>query len=218
MKKIVVFGLVALALVTGLLFIQNAEAQKGRGMGPGMMGPNPMRDMMQWMMPDLVPPGVIPENLPDPNSKEAELLVYYCTQCHNLPGPSMHTAEEWPRIARRMFRRMSMMSGRGGMCMMMNIEMPSPEDQQTILTYLQSHALKSISPHTLPSPESKGAAFFKEFCSQCHALPDPTVHSAKEWPPVVEKMRGYMQAMDKNVITKEEEKEIGSYLKSHGKR
>jgi cytochrome c2 len=214
--SVVLIGFGLIGIVTTTSFHDGGWASSM--MGRGMMSENPMRNMMQRMMPEMLPSGIIPEELPDPNSKGAELLVYYCTQCHNLPSPSMHTAEEWPGIVSRMFRRMSMMSRMRGMGMMMSIEMPSPEDQQTILTYLQSHALKSISPHTLPSPESRGAVFFKEFCSQCHALPDPKLHTPKEWPAVVEKMRGFMQAMDKKAMTGSEEKEIVGYLESHAQK
>ncbi len=183
-------------------------------MGGGMMNRDMMRGMMNQMMPDLVPPGVNPQDLPDPTSKGAQLLVYYCTACHNLPSPSMHSAPEWPIITDRMFRRMSRMSGG----MMMNIEMPSPEEQRIIVSYLESHGMKSVSPGTLPSPESKGAVFFKEFCSQCHALPDPKLHTPNEWAAVVEKMRGHMQAMNKKVIPEGEKKEVLSYLGSHAKK
>jgi hypothetical protein len=43
-------------------------------------------------------------------------------------------------------------------------------------------------------------------------LPDPGRHPAEEWPTLVEKMRRYMQSMDKKVITENEGKEIVSYL------
>ena len=102
--------------------------------------------------------------------------------------------------------------------MMMSVEVPFPEEQRIIVAYLESHGMKSISPHTLPSPESKGAVSFKEFCSQCHALPDPKLHTLKEWPAVVEKMRGFMQAMNKKVVTGTEEKEIVGYLESHAQK
>jgi mono/diheme cytochrome c family protein len=187
-------------------------------MGYGMMEPNPMREMMHQMMPDLVPPGTSPENLPDSDSRGARLLVQYCAQCHNLPNPSMHSAGEWPEVVDRMIHRMSRMSGTSGMGMMMNIEIPSTEEQQTIVAYLKAHSLKTIAPRTLPSPESQGAILFKERCSQCHSLPDPTLHTGAEWPGTVEKMRAYMQAMDKKVITKDEEKEIVGYLQNHARK
>jgi mono/diheme cytochrome c family protein len=191
-----------------------ASSMMGGGMmGGGMMNGNPMRGMMNQMMPDLVPPGVNPEDLPNPNSKGAQLLVYYCTACHNLPSPSMHTAEEWPVVADRMFRRMARMSGG----MMMNIEMPPPEEQNQIVAYLKAHSLRSIPPHKLPSPETQGAMLFKDRCSQCHGLPDPGRHTAKEWPAIMEKMRGYMQSMDRKVITENEEKEIVNYLSRYAR-
>ncbi len=215
---LIAVGMVGIITIGWFIDYQDAGSWAWSGMGPGMMNQSPMGEMMNQMMPDLVPPGVNPQDLPDPQSKGVQLLVYYCTQCHNLPSPSMHSAGEWPAVANRMFRRMSRMSGTGGMGMMMSVEMPSPEEQRLIVAYLESHGMKSISPHTLPSPESKGAAFFKEFCSQCHALPDPKAHTSNEWPAVVQKMRGFMQAMDKKVITEGEEKEVLSYLGSHAKK
>lgn len=181
-------------------------------MGGGMMNREDMKDMMKRMMLGMLPPGVKPENLPDPASRGAQLLSHYCTQCHDLPNPAMHTADEWPAITNRMFSRMSMMSG------MMGIENPSSEEQLLIVSYLKAHSLKSISPGMLPSPESKGAIMFKETCSQCHALPDPLLYTAQEWGAVVERMRGNMQAMGKRVITEQEKTEIVAYLSSHARK
>jgi cytochrome c5 len=177
--------------------------------GGGMMDRNEMKDMMQWMMPGTLPPGIKPENLPEPDSSGAKLLSRYCNQCHNLPSPAMHTAEEWPAVTRRMFARMSMMSG------MMGTENPSSEEQLLIISYLKAHSLKSVSPGVLPSPESKGAILFKETCSQCHALPDPSLHTAQEWSAVVERMRDNMRAMGRRVITDREKAEIVAYLSNY---
>jgi cytochrome c2 len=211
---LIALGIVGIITTAWFTDYQNSNSWTSSMMGSGMMGQNPMRGMMQQMMPDLVPPGVNPEDLPDPNSKGAQLIVYYCTACHNLPSPSMHSAEEWPVVADRMFRRMSRMSGG----MMMNVEMPSPEEQQDIVAYLRAHSLTSISPHKLPSPESQGAILFKDRCSQCHDLPDPGRHTAKEWPTIVERMQGYMQSMNKKMITANEEKQIVSYLSRYAQK
>lgn len=186
-------------------------------MGRGMMDRNQMREMMQRMMPGMLPPGVKPENLPDPKSQGAGLLVRYCGQCHYLPSPQMHSAEEWPLVANRMFARMSMMSGMGGMGMM-GIENPTTEEKETILSYLKAHSMKSIAPDALPSPDSRGAAFFKDICTQCHALPDPKLHTAKEWPAVLQRMQTNMQAMGRRVVTEDEKKEIEAYLESHARK
>ncbi len=181
-------------------------------MGGGMMNREDMNDMMKRMMPGMLPPGFKPETLPDPSSRGAKLLNHYCTQCHDLPNPAMHAVDEWPSITNRMFARMSMMSG------MMGVENPSSEEQALIVSYLKAHSLKSISPGMLPSPESKSAIMFKETCSQCHALPDPSLHTAQEWSAVVERMRGNMQAMGKRVITDQERKEIVGYLSQNARK
>lgn len=220
---LIAFGAIGIFTTKWFGGYQNPNDWTSLMMGGGMMGygmtdQDMMRGMMNQMMPDLVPPGVNPEDLPDPNNKGAQLLVYYCTACHNLPSPSMHTVEEWPVVADRMFGRMARMSGMGGMGMMMNIEMPSTEQQNEIVAYLKAHSLKSIPPHKLPSPESQGAMLFKDRCSQCHGLPDPGRHTAKEWPAIVEKMRGYIQIMNKKVVTENEEKEIVSYLSRYGRK
>jgi mono/diheme cytochrome c family protein len=211
---LIALGVVGIITTAWFADYRDTNSWASSMMGGGMMDQEMMRGMMHQMMPDLVPPGVTPQDLPDPKSKGAQLLAYYCTACHNLPSPSMHTEEEWSVVADRMFRRMSRMSGG----MMMNIEMASPEEQQEMVTYLKAHSLKSIPPHKLPSPESQGAVLFKDRCSQCHGLPDPERHTAKEWPTIVEKMRGYMKSMEKKVITENEEKQIVGYLSRYARK
>jgi cytochrome c5 len=188
-------------------------------MGRGMMDQNHMKGMMERMMSGNLPPGIKPEDLPEPDSRGARLLERYCSQCHGLSSPMMHTAEEWPAVADRMFARMSMMSGMRGMGMMrmMGIKNPSPEEQETITAYLKKHSMKTISPGTIPSPGSQGAALFKNRCSLCHPLPDPALHTAEEWPMIVERMKGHTQSMGKAGLTGQEYKEIISYLKKHAR-
>lgn len=186
-------------------------------MDEGMMNQQQMKDMMKSMMPGMLPPGIKSENLPEWNSQGAKLLIRYCTQCHELPNPSMHSSEEWPAITRRMYARMSMMSGMQGMGMM-NMESPSTKEQETIVDYLKKHSLKSIPPGELPSPGSQGATLFRERCFQCHSLPDPKNHTAEEWPGIVERMRSNMNSMGRPVITAEEKNEIVAYLASHARK
>lgn len=183
---------------------------------------NSMQQMMRSMMSGVVPPGIKPADLPDPNIQGAKLVAKYCVQCHDLPSPLMHSAKEWPGIAERMFSRMAMcsrMSGMGmmgkmrgmgmrgmmggtggsGMMGMMNIEAPSTEEQRIIVQYLQEHSLQSIQPDALPMPRTKGALLFVSTCAQCHALPDPGLHTAQEWPQIVARMKKNMIAMGKTV-------------------
>ena len=181
-----------------------------------------MQRMMRSMMSGVVPAGVKPADLPEPGSQGAKLTVRYCAQCHDLPSPAMHSAAEWPAVANRMFQRMSTCSrmsgmgmmgnmggmgmkgrmgsiGRNGMMGMMNIKVPSAQEQETIIRYLQEHSLKSIEPGALPLSRSRGAVLFAATCAQCHALPDPSQHTAQQWPEVVTRMRKNMSAMGKPV-------------------
>lgn len=186
---------------------------------------NPMKQMMQSMMSGVVTPEIKPDELPDPNSAGAKLVAQYCAQCHNLPNPVMHAGTEWPGIAERMFRRESMM-GQGGMmggrgmmggAGMMNIKAPTPEEQNTIVTYLKKHALTSVTASAIPAPHTQGALLFAATCSQCHALPNPKTHTAAEWPGVVAKMKGFMQSMAKPAMTGSEEQKITAYLERNAK-
>ena len=86
-----------------------------------------------------VPLPVLQEDLPDPRSRGAELTGRYCSQRHDTPHPRLHTAEEWPAVAGRMFARMSMMPG---MPMMGGVEAPSPAEREAIVAYLAEHGRK----------------------------------------------------------------------------
>ena len=109
-------------------------------MGGGMMMDRAgMKEMMKNMMGAQLPPGLDPAFLPEPRSSGAQLLARYCTQCHELPGPGLHTADEWPSVADRMARRMRMMSG-----MMHDIEAPDNDELRTLVAYLQQHAQMPI--------------------------------------------------------------------------
>jgi hypothetical protein len=66
-------------------------------------------------------------------------------------------------------------------------------------------------------PESPGALAFQEACSRCHALPDPGRHASREWPAVVERMKGYMKSMGKAVPEEQKLREIVRFLQSQGK-
>lgn len=188
-------------------------------LGAPSMSPSAMFKMTSGRL----PPGIKPEDLPEPDSSGAQLVARYCVQCHNIPSPGMHTAEEWPNVEVRMFSRMRKMTGMkgamGGMRMrgMMNIQAPAEEEESVILAYLQHHALKPASLEMLGPTDAPGLALFRRICSQCHALPDPKLHRTEEWPAVVERMRKNVDIMGKAVITENEKSQIVSYLNEHAR-
>ena len=185
-------------------------------MDGGMMGRHPMKGMMQEMMSGILPPGVKAESLPDPESPGAKLTSTYCAQCHNLPSPLMHSAEDWPSVAGRMIARERMMGGFSGM--MMEVKAPSSQEEEVLLEYLRSHAMKALPPGTVPSPDSPNTALFQRTCSRCHALPDPKQHTADEWPGVVERMRKNMEIMGKTAITDQQRDGLVEYLRMNPRK
>ena len=145
------------------------------------------------MLERTLPRSVEPHTLPEPASEGARLTVRYCVQCHYLPAPHMHTAKKWPSVVERMHWRMQ---GRGNMGtlmkdMMAGVVAPSDAERAALTAYLQKHAQREIDP-AHPALKSTAGQMFSLACSQCHALPDPARHSAREWPGVVERMQRHM--------------------------
>jgi len=161
--SLLIIGVIGLSALSGM---RPAMGGMMAG-GPMMMDRTGMKEMMKNMMGEQLPPGISPEKLPDPQSTGAHLLAQYCTQCHALPGPGLHTAEEWPSVVDRMNRRMRMMSG-----MMHGISAPSDSELKTLVTYLQQHAQKPMDKSKYTDLNTPAGKSFQAICSQCHALPD----------------------------------------------
>ena len=156
------------------------------------------------MLERIIPPGFEPAMLPEARSRGAQLTQRYCVQCHNLANPAMHDAGRWPAVVRRMVPRME---GKGNMGklmaeMMAGVEAPSLEDEQAMVAYHRRHAMRPLDAKKLPEVNGPGAESFRVACGQCHALPDPQMHTAKEWPPVVERMQKNMEWMNRVVGSK----------------
>jgi mono/diheme cytochrome c family protein len=179
-----------------------------------------------------VPTGIEASQLPDSQSEGAQLVARYCSQCHGIPSPASHAAEDWPATLRRMLmhmERVSHMPGMGGMMRgrmgtrgmggmgMMHAEAPAPAEQQAILAYLESHGLQAIAPDRLPAAAgagAAGAARFARTCNRCHALPNPAQHTAADWPAVVRRMRDNMLRFKVDTISDQTAAAIVRYLQS----
>lgn len=153
----------------------------------------------------LPPEGVAPGDLPHSASTGAELLVTYCTQCHALPAPDMHSATDWPGVIRRMWLRM------GALPETLQVGVPSAVERFQLLQYLTTNAL-AVSEGTLPPGPGRDA--FTRVCSQCHALPDPSIHTAENWPTVFSRMERNMERMQVVPPSNEDAARIVSYLQS----
>ena len=145
------------------------------------------------MLERILPPVVQPSGLPEPQSEGARLAVRYCVQCHYLPNPQMHTSERWKPVVDRMVWRMQGKGNLGGLMkeMMAEVRAPAPGEVTALTAYLQKHGQTEIDP-AHPALATTPGKMYHLACSQCHALPDPQRHTAREWPAVVERMTRHM--------------------------
>jgi hypothetical protein len=145
------------------------------------------------MLERILPPAMDPRELPEPASDGARLTIRYCVQCHHLVNPAMHTAERWKSVVERMVWRMRGNGNMGELMkeMMAQVRAPTDAEVDTLLRYLQKHGQAEIDPRH-PALAMRAGEAFSIACSQCHALPDPRRHTAREWPIVVERMKRHM--------------------------
>ena len=153
------------------------------------------------MLERILPPTFAPAELPEPGSEGARLTLRYCVQCHNLANPAMHHAAKWPAVVDRMVVRME---GRGNMGtlmaeMMAGVQAPDLEDTKALVAYLRKHAQKPLDPQRYPEVNAPSGEAFRLACNQCHVLPDPKRHTAREWPAVVARMQQNMEWMNRVV-------------------
>ncbi len=147
-------------------------------------------------------PGVNPDSLPDRNAAGAKVRVQYCTQCHALPSPAAHGAQDWPFVARQMWLFIDQMQGELG------IQSPSTAERAQLLTYLQANALEVAS----SLPAGAGKETFQATCSRCHVLPDPRRHSPVDWPNVVMRMERNMERFKVSGVSHGMAEQIIGYL------
>lgn len=208
---------VTVAICAPVLLAACGDEPGGRGMG----GMGEMMQMMGERSMEL-PEGVPASELPAPDSRGARLVATFCGQCHGLPSPRRHAAEDWEATARRMFRRMSHMAGMGGRMGggmhrgMMEVEAPTAGEERAILAYLREHAMRGARAEDLPP--GAGREVFARICSRCHALPDPGQHEPEAWPAVVTRMRGHMDRMEVEAISDAEAERVVRYLQSTSDR
>lgn len=178
--------------------------------------------MVSSMGSGLPPPNFNLADLPEPGARGASLLRAYCIQCHWLPAPQMHAAEEWPVLMRRMVMRAQTLHDRMGGPMtrgmlgqyllsgMASAQVPSVEDIDSLTAYLQRNAMPVANPEMLGTgPESE---LFVARCGFCHEIPDPAAHTPAEWPTVVARMRANMVLMGVSPLTDADTRRVIAYL------
>jgi len=145
------------------------------------------------MLERILPRAIESPQLPDADSAGARLAARYCVQCHYLPNPRMHTAARWKPVVERMIWRMQGHGNLGRVMsdMMAGLQAPTDSESAVLADYFARHAQREI-PSAHPALKTREGEIFSIACSQCHALPDPSQHTAAEWPPIVKRMQGHM--------------------------
>jgi hypothetical protein len=93
----------------------------------------------------------------------------------------------------------------------LRVVVPTMAERYAMLEYLGANALK-VSGASLPA--GRGREDFARVCSQCHALPDPRVHSAEDWPTVFARMEQNMRRMKVPVLADGQTTDILVYLQT----
>lgn len=144
----------------------------------------------------------------------------YCVQCHEIPTPRMHSAADWPILMRRMMLRATTLHEHMGgplttelvgdirMSGLASTFVPSPEDRDTLIAYLQRNALQVVQPGDLgDDPEAR---FYAEKCSICHGIPSPAAHA--DWGPVLDRMQVDMALQDVAPLEDADLERIAAFL------
>ena len=168
--------------------------------------------LLKQMIHEPLPPGIAPENLPEPNSSGAKLLNKYCIQCHNTISPRMHSAEKWTSIFQRVSWHMQKCEIGERMSRTEVIKAPSQQEGTELLSYLKRHSLHPADQTKLGHLDTPSGMAFLNACTQCHALPDPQQHTTQEWPGVTTRMKQNMLFMHKPLIQPKEEALIVQFL------
>jgi cytochrome c5 len=151
----------------------------------------------------LPPEGVRLEDLPDPTSEGAQFVARYCTECHALATPQVHSAADWPPIVRRMWLRIE------GLDPSYGAANPTSAERVVLLRYLMEHGLEV---HRTALPDEPGRDTFASACGRCHGLPSPDSHAREEWADVVVRMSALTASMVGAALSQEEIQLITQYL------
>lgn len=175
----------------------------------------------------LPPISYSPEDLPEPDSRGAGLIQVYCTQCHWIPVPQMHTAAEWPVLMRRMVLRARTLQDRLGgpltegllgevlMAGISTADVPTQGQVDTMLAYLNRNALEPATPQGLG--EGEEARFYVQECSICHEAPSPLAHTPAEWEEIVGRMQSNMAAVNVEPYDGETVDRVLAYLRERSR-
>ncbi|MCK5002444.1 MAG: hypothetical protein KAS57_05440 [Gammaproteobacteria bacterium] len=159
--------------------------------------------------PEVMPPGLEPALLPDAGGQGSLMMEEYCTQCHAMPGPGRHTAEEWPQVLERMLVLMDVADRFGGL--LGNVKTPSSGEREQLRDYLNLYALKPVT----TKPQGVGANAFENYCGDCHALPDMSQYNHFDQSSLIKRMQRNMEVMKYSPPSSDSMMQIQLYLQEN---
>ncbi len=175
-------------------------------MGEGMMGCPMMGGGAGWSVPE----GITPERYQQQMQSHMGRMHEQMNKIAQTTDPAERQRlmeEHW----RSMYRDMQTMRGMGWMWEgpmmgpgMMHRAVPSRP---------------AASATRLPDADSAGAKLTATYCTQCHAAPQPTLHTAEEWTSVTERMHARMNGGWQGVKapTPQEMDVIVAYMQKHAR-
>lgn len=194
-----IFPLLAAWLLGMLSMAEAAEEGKPRaaaakpGKETAKEGGHPSREFLHFGNMGGLLPTLEMDDLKEPDTQAAQWIFKYCGQCHNVPGPGLHTDKEWGVLFWRMYWRMVVMEQH-----FPNVQLPKYGEAEMMLAYLRKHSLK-----TLPTNEidltKPGANEFVRICGQCHGHPDPAAYPDHDWAFTIKRMKRHMKSMNKEI-------------------
>jgi len=173
-------------------------------MGPGMGGCPAMGGSESWSLPE----GVTPEQYRQQMLDQMQRMHEQMNTIGQTTDPQERQrlmAEHW----RGMYQNMQTMRGMGWMW-----------SGPMMGRGMMSGATPAPSSKPLPDPDSAGAKSVATYCTQCHAAPQPTLHTAQEWASVMQRMHARMDngwGEGIKTPTKQEMDTIVAYMQKHAR-
>lgn len=169
----------------------------------------------------LPPSNLAREELPESDAMGAGLLNVYCVQCHWLPTPQMHSAEEWEILMRRMLLRAELLAKRAeGEHIPESFTagaqfkvVPTPTHRDSLLAYLKRNALPVVEPGSLP--DTPASRLYVDRCAVCHQTPSPRAHTPSGWELVLDRMQENMELMKVDTLSLKVKERIRAFLEEH---
>ena len=74
-----------------------------------------------------------------------------------------------------------------------------------------------VSENHYPQPSSPGEKLLRQFCSDCHAPPQPDTHKAEEWPNIVLRMQQHRISKALAPMNDGQIRQLAAYLQKYAK-